>query len=241
MVFVLHVGIILVFSDRPVWGRIPYRSAPVLLLVDGEGSTNALGRSLALADPMLFALPESRGFAGGAWRVASRPQVPATGWREPQRWLPAQSNWFGATAFDGRVLPASRPLVEKPAPSPSGIRVARLPLADRSRLELDPVLAQRGLAVPVELPAVTHSNLLAATSVQVCVQADGAVFSAVILASSGWKSADDQALALALAARFQPLRRGGGMEFVPARTWGRMVFRWYTEEPGKAAAEKAPS
>jgi len=82
---------------------------------------------------------------------------------------------------------------------------------------------------------------LANSVVQVVVDAEGRPISATLYPDdsgpgprtfgSGLKEADEQALALAKAARFNPMT-GGGPDRVTSPTaqltWGRMIFQWHT-------------
>jgi TonB family protein len=119
--------------------------------------------------------------------------------------------------------------MKREAPALTPVTVQPVRVERRSRVELDSSLSARGWAEPLDVPSVTHSNLLGSTEVQVSVEPDGRVFSAVVVQGSGWRVADERALDLARHARFAPVEPSLG-----SRQWGRIRFRWYVVEPGAA-------
>jgi hypothetical protein len=92
------------------------------------------------------------------------------------------------------------------------------------------------------VPSVTHSNALANTVVQVCVDPDGEPFSAVVLRSCGLKSVDAQALALAASAWFAPDPAGTRRTEGVGGRWGELIFQWHTtmEPPPGARSPRSP-
>ncbi len=200
-------------------------------------------RWLALQDPTLFALPGTRGFSALAWRPGDEIHPPAEDSGEGSHWLAASSHWFAA-----RISPAPpaagfplRVAADKPWPEPTASAPPPVPVGDRSSLELDAALAARGLAAPLQLPSLTQSNLLSATVVEVGVDPAGGVSSAIVLRSSGLKSADEQGLELAARARFKPLAGSAAAGTASGWVWGRMVFRWHSAVPAaEASTERQP-
>ena len=217
--------------------EVPTRVAPppelrVMALQTQGGARATL---LEAVDPTVFALPGPRSFSGAAWsQPLRRPAVPA-GWDEGLRWLTGQSQWFGqVTVSTGAIATASLGAIEDYAPAPRRVEAAPIPLASGSTVTLDPGLAARGWLTPLLAPVMVHTNLLSRTEVQVSVEPDGWVFSAVVLRSCGWAQADEAGVALARTARFTPLPAAGG----PAteRQWGRIRFDWRTVPPKAEAA-----
>ncbi len=242
--FCLQVLLVVVLSERGLPHPPPLTRQPGLTVLDLRQEAQGFGRALEQSDPLLFAVPSARGRSGvGGEAVGEAGGLKPLG-DAPVLWLPAHSNWFGAGAVGLETPPglAPRPVAEKPGPLLSEVRPAPVPLPKASRLELEARLAERGLAALLPVPALSHSNVLDATHVQVCVEPDGGVFSALVLRSSGLKSADDQALALAWSARFRRLPAGGAPAPAVERMWGRMVFHWHVVGPeGKnGAAGGAP-
>ena len=234
LVFAAHLGLIFAVGDRkPIVPR-QAASAPVLrLAADG-------GEILALNDPTLFARPHWHGFAGAAWLQI--PPVPfrAFEWTEPPRWLAFAAEQLGAlfARFMETNGFASFQLGLKPAPELTVPELVPEPaLTARSELQIEGEVAQRRLLHAMELPSLPGSDVLTDSVVQVLVDAAGDTVSVTLLPSvSGSKDADQQkadqrALDLAKAARYQPLARDdAGSAASPAAglSWGRMIFKWHT-------------
>jgi len=122
------------------------------------------------------------------------------------------------------------------------VAIVRQPLVTNAFLRIEGNLAGRPLLTPRSLPVQPCNDLLTNSEVQVAVDADGRTFSATLLQSSGLPSADQRALELARAARFQPLPAAGGdLDSSRARlTWGKLIFPWCCTEitPTNAAGQR---
>ena len=92
----------------------------------------------------------------------------------------------------------------RPDPAPR-VRIPDEPLAPRTTLTVSGALAQRKLARQPALPAVPHSDVLGRTVVEVSVNGEGLVETAVVGRESNSKLADTNALILARAVEFEPL------------------------------------
>lgn len=229
----MQLGLLWLLSETP--HRVVSAGTPdVRLKVLDFGQTDpGLARHFDVVDPSAFALPSGGGGAGPDWRRVAPGAGAATTGAEPARWLRVDPGWFGGTAAVVSVPSVHRGAVDKPAAGPTGPVASPVPVQGRTVVETDGALAARGLAGAVDAVSLAHSNLLGVTEVQVAVEADGSVFSAVLLQSAGWDAADERGLALARGARFKPLpgasigQRGGTV-------WGRMRFRWHTVQPEPA-------
>jgi hypothetical protein len=229
MIFGLQVGLMLWLEDRsPVVPRKP-AAAPVLRLTDRPP-----GAGLALEDPTLFALPHPHSFSGQAWLRIRSPEFHAPDLTVPVTNLLLVVEELGG-GFATFVLtnPApSFPTIVMPEPE---LRVPELVLAVPpsipSTLRLEGDLAKRRLLSTPTLPSWTCTDLLTNSIVQVLVDAQGNAVSAVLLPpGSGLKDADQLALDIARAARFE-----AGSAFPtrvespsPGLTIGTMVFQWQT-------------
>jgi hypothetical protein len=231
LVFAGQVGLILWLGERgPVSSR-PSGPGPTLRLAGGLSA-----EVLALQDPTLFALPHRQGFSGPAWlKVSPIPNRPAD-WSEEPRTLPLCVPQLGALASHQvqtnrlaplRLLPALEPAWALSEPPP-------LPLApEQSRLLIEGDLARCRLLTNLDLPSWQYNDVLTNTGVQMLVNAEGRPVSATLLFPSGYKKADDHALALARTARFE-VPGAARLEAQPASTplahlvLGLLLFEWHT-------------
>jgi TonB family protein len=229
LVFAAHVGLILALGNRnPVRPRPP-APAPSLSLAPDSSEL------LELNDPTLFALPHRQGFAGAAWLKIPTVQFPPFRWTEPPRLLPLPIADLGVTfaQFMRTNVFVSRQFETKPAPDlplPVAQEFAVAPTTN-STLRVAGDLVNRRLLNPPQLQPWPALDLLTNTVVQVLVNAEGNVVSPTLLTVSGSKPADQSALDIARAARFEPLRRSS-----PALTVGALIFEWHTEPLTNAPA-----
>jgi TonB family protein len=177
---------------------------------------------LALTDPTLFALPhEAMDFFPAEWR---RPPAVAEhyfSWTEKPLFLSVRADELGSDfeAFMQTNPVPAPPLNFKPAPqlAQPDIRL-KSNLPSHSTWELSPELAARLIDRP-DLPALNKNDTLPPSRVQVLVDAGGLVFSAVLLDSSGWETADKMALAISQKMKFEPAQ---------SAVFGTITFHWRT-------------
>jgi TonB family protein len=226
-----QLALILAFAEREPSPSERLAADVGLQAVGWPVSVTNTTRQLGVSDPLLFALPSGGGFSGEAWRLASAPPAPRVEWSEPIRWLTGKSEWFSGDESSSRLaLGTPQRSLDRPVPGLTALHVRPLPVARRTRLELDQRLSARGLHSKPALPEIAHTNLLDATVLRVAVEPDGTLFSAVVLKSSGWEVADQKALDLVRQVRFSPQNN------IPLpsndRQWGRVHVRWHTARPG---------
>lgn len=219
-------------ARRPVTPRVPHSTPPTALAAEYDSEL------AALSDPTLFALPHWQGFSGTAWKLTPRVGYVAADWSEPMRWLPLPAEKLGSSF---RQLVADNPapplsLTEKTPPRLAALEFATdfFPLPTQSTLRLEGALAGRALLAPPELKSWPAADVLAASEVRVLVDAGGHVVSAVLLAGCGLPAADQRALELARAARFEPLPDGARERLAhPLANLkrGKMIFQWHTVAP----------
>ena len=228
LVFTAHLALIFIFGDRKAVVPRPPAPAPLLSLA-GAGD-----EVIALNDPTLFALPHRQSFAGAAWlKIPVVPFQPFR-WNEPARLLPLPWAELGAafTRFMHTNARAAFSFESKPAPELTQLAPWESEPAPvrHSTFRVTGDLAHRHLLNPPELQSWAATDFLLTNSVvQLLVNADGIVMSPPTMLNvngSGWKEADQQALRLAKAARFEPLR-----ERTAGVTLGAMVFEWQTVPP----------
>ena len=212
----------------------PRPAAPALTL---KLAGNASAEQLALRDPTLFVLPRQERVPTPAWLTTPRPEPHPFAWPERTNYPlltidqpGAAFNQFVQTNAFSPLPPPANPLPELTLPELPPLAIS----PERSTLQLEGNLALRRLLTPLQLRSWQNPDILTTSVVQVVVDAEGRPVSVTLLSGSGSKAADQQALALASAARFEPLGHTlAGTALAPAEqlSWGRMVFRWHTLPP----------
>lgn len=222
----LHAGLVFWLGDRPRPKAPP--KAPgtrILLAVDDEVAKKIAARSGA-SDPILFAMPNGRGFSGEAWLRFAPDNLAAPGWSEPPSWLALRTGDLGRTfaEFVATNQPALPPTDRRPSSGVLDIYLPAETAGTQSTVRIEGALARRPLVTPLPLPAPAHPDALPGTVVQLAVNAEGHTESAMLLTECGVKTIDQQALELARNARFKPVP-------APGLTWGKMYFDWRTVPP----------
>ncbi|MGO9199015.1 MAG: energy transducer TonB [Limisphaerales bacterium] len=230
-VFAAQVGLIFWLGESgPVRSRPPGPN-PTLRLAGGFSA-----EVLALQDPTLFALPHRQGFSGPAWlKMSPVPNRPSD-WSEDPLPLPLCVTRLGAVAppqvqTNGlaplSLLPALEPGWALPEPPPP-------PLSpEQSRLRIEGDLARYRLLTNLDLPSWQYNDVLTNTGLQMLVNAEGRPASVILLFTSGYKQADDYALAQAWRARFE-VPGAAGQQGQPPSTplahlvRGLLLFQWHT-------------
>ncbi len=235
LVMAAQTVVVFLLSDRaPMVSRQPGPSTTFRLVADAPPGS-AAAELLSLEDPTLFALPDFRGFSGPAWMDARPLRHSSRDWNEPQRWLALPLADLGATfaEFVRTNVVGPLRLADRPAPRLSDVAVSPVPLPVKSTFRIEGDLTKRELLSRVEVPSMSHSDVLTNTVVQVAVNRPGFVFfPPIVLGSSGSKAADERALDLAAAIRFKPVAPADPVSSrnPSALTWGTIVFQWHTVE-----------
>jgi hypothetical protein len=226
LVFATHVALIFLFGEKKEIISRPVTNVPALKLADNSDEL------LALNDPTLFALPNQRDFASSFWLNMPAVKQPSFRWTEPPRWLPLSVDGLGVafSRFIQTNFFATPPLDFKPMPE---LSTPTLPvettLAQNSMMQVEGELAQRQLPSQINLTNWPYADVIAPSVVQVLVDTEGNVVSAVLLppensleAAGHYDAADQRALELARALRFTP-----SSQF----SFGRIIFNWHTVPP----------
>jgi hypothetical protein len=233
----LVIGLVLVLQAAPVFWLADRK--PNLPRAPKAGPVTYLtGRpeAWALADnPTLFALASRHGFSSGVWLKIPPPESPAMEWSEPPRFLELQTGQLAATfkQFTQTNVLRSLEIADLPEPRVDIVNLVATSnlMPTQSVLRIEGALARRPLLAPLTLSPWPASDILMNTKVQVFVDGDGYVISAVLLSRSGLPEADDNAYKLAKSARFQPLRKtkpGESPATDKAFEVGTLVFQWHT-------------
>ena len=217
-------------DKQPVVPRRVTTESQVLLAPDYESDL------AALADPTLFVWANPRGFSGAAWMRVPIQEYQSPEWTESPRFLPPRNARLETTALElvEVAAPRTSDLASKPVlPAPLGTSPNATALPARSSLRVEGELSERRLLSAPTLPSVPASDVLPETVVQVLVDAGGRTQSATLLASSGSKEADTQALALARSADWEALPTDGHStsDRTARFALGQLVFVWHTIPP----------
>ncbi len=190
-------------------------NVPVFRLADNSSEL------VRLTDPTLFALPHTEDVAPS---FSQPPDVvsPSFRYTEAPPFLLPNAASLGAAfnAFMQTNRFATIALNFKPEPQ------LTLPQADietalpqTSTWQLAGEIAGRRLLNTLSVPSPAVNDVIAPSRVQLLVDKSGNVASAVLLETSGYDDADQQALKLART-----------LQFVPAEklTFGEIIFNWHT-------------
>ncbi len=187
-----------------------------------------------VADPTLYVLPNRRSFSGPAWMKLPPREYHLADWTEPPHPLKLPVEQLGLTLREfvhtnaPRLFEMANPRELQPADL--GIFAPTNLLAAESTVTVEG-LADRPLLSSFNLAPQPSPEILKASEVQVAVDADGRVFSPVLLKPGcGSKDADAKAVQFAKAARFQPLPQAHSDGAGPGAglTWGKLIFHWRT-------------
>ncbi len=227
VVFAGQLGLIFWLSDRAPIRERPAASSPRLRLA-GPG----VAEFLALYDPTLFALPHRQGFAGQGWMTIPQPPTNTFFWSEQPHWLALGLSALGTT-FNQFVATNQFNPVQVWTPPELALALPELAtqatVPASSALRITGSLALRELLTPIALRSWPHPDLLTNSVVQMVVDSEGRPMSLTLLSSSGSSQADQRALELARAARFNPIPdqgKSGGL--APELAWGTLIFEWVT-------------
>jgi hypothetical protein len=225
IVFAVQVAIIFALGEKKFPPPRAVANVPQLTLADSSSEL------IALDDPTLFALPHANDFASASWDEITNVTQPSFRWTEPPGELqsPADENLGAIFTRFMQTNQFAAPLLDfKPEPKLSEPVLPLLPaFAENSALRIAGELAQRKWLNPVNLTNWPYADVIAPSRVQVLVDVDGAVVSAVLLppdnpGETHYDFADQCALEFARAARFAPALR---------LTVGQLIFNWRTVAP----------
>jgi hypothetical protein len=199
-----------------------------------------------VSDPTLFILANQRGFSGEAWMKIPRQEYDLPTWNEPTRplALPVAELGAGLNQFLKTNASPRVELVERNGPEFPAIVTEDDSTPAQSKLTVEGEIASRPLRSNFKLDSWPANYLLSNSIVQIGVDRDGDVLSAILTkdGKSGSKDADNSALNLGKSARFEPLvSLKAGPPGVPQDRlrWGRLVFHWQTVLPAGTNAGPA--
>jgi len=222
LAFVAHLAFIFIFGAKQAPPRRVAAHIPQFQLANSS-------ELIALDDPTLFALPHMEDFAPAVWRRTPEIKAPLLRLPEPPAFLAPAVVMIGTGlgAFMSSNQIASLPLNFKPEPEMTipQVKIESM-LPQHSTLEVSGDLAQRNLLAPVAVPTLPYPDVIAPSKVQVLVDADGKVLSAVLLPSDNAMEAAGRAEV----GETNALKIARGLRFAPAAglTFGELIFNWHT-------------
>lgn len=222
LIFVAHVAAIFIFGEYKPAPVRAVKNVPQLQVADSSSEL------VALENPALFALPRPQNS-----KFFDVPNVKpvAFRWSEKPRLLPLASENLGATFthFMQTNVFGNFKVDFKPPLNLSAPAAAIRPLfPENSTLQIEGDLVQRPLANKINLPDLPFADVIAPSKVQVLVDADGNVVSAILLPLNNvsradhYDAADQRALDIARTLQFAP---------APSLTVGKIIFNWRTVPP----------
>jgi hypothetical protein len=235
-VFLAQVGLIWLLGER---AKAPPSSLPFqtkIHLAADPWSLKQLSDLPTISDPTLFVLPNLHGFSGAAWLTFKPQEYPPANWTEDPRWLALNQKVLGTTFMEFVATNVSAPLLianqSMPPSIISDVNVPNPPVPTQSLCRIEGDLARRPLLIPPQLPSWPSMDLLTNTVLQAAVDVEGYAFSTLLLVSCGLKEADQFAMDLVTAARFQPLaKEKRSRDEANQLTWGKIIFQWHSLPP----------
>jgi TonB family protein len=211
-----HLAFVFLFGTKKFPVVRPPANVPEFHLADDAGEL------VALTDPTLFALPHWNDASAAVLRDPPEIAPPAFHWTEPPQFLSPAAAGCGAAfrAFMASYVPVGARADFKP-PVRTAVPDAKIEslLPQNSTLEISGELAQRRILNIPTPPTLAYNDVIAPSRVQIVAGKDGSVASVILLESSECAAADQKALELARAARFEPSAR---------LAFGEITFHWHT-------------
>jgi hypothetical protein len=232
LLFAGQAGWVLLLGERPQPRPVAAAARMTLRLLETPLDEEKLTKHFFAGDPTVFPSSSPHGFANQAWPNDDTAALP----EPPPAFLAFAASWSGAVLKPDGLESRQTPFQFAGPPGPPPASAPDFPAAEASRPEsfllIEGALAGRQVDRPVVLPCWTNSSLVSNSVVQFGVNRAGQVISAVLLAGSGLKEADDAALARVNVLRFRPTGASA-----PEFAWDTAAFYWKTIEPPQ---KKAP-
>lgn len=186
------------------------------------------------ADPRLFASPDPTGFSGSADRALPAPEYRLAEWSASPRWLTASAPDRRLGNLPAIPAPAPARRVFAPLSGPLPSTNTPLVLASTSAVSFRGDLAGRPFEAAGDLPALTGSDALAATLIELAVTPSGDVLLTRLVSGSGDPEADRLALTWTRALRFAPQEPDGpdlspGNSDAAAWAQGEALVVWHVQ------------
>jgi TonB family protein len=247
LILAAQLGIVFWLSERTAPPARPPGPGARLTVLPVAARELADASQAPWRSPTAFVGVGAGSFSGPVWLGFPELDHQLHHWDEPAPMLALGPAGLGS--WPGTATPpaagSSGPIVSKPAPVPMGGLAAPLPLTERTRWVIGGALASRRLETTPTPPDWPLTNLLAATEVEIGVAPSGLVWSARLVTSCGLEAADQSALRLARAMRFEPQAQqapdapSGALPATwPAVVWGTLRLEWQLAADQATAAPR---
>ena len=214
--FVAHLALVSLLGAKKNAVPRPVKNVPVFHLADNASEF------VRLTDPTLFARSPAEDFSAAAGASQPVGEPPSFHWTETPPFLAPAVSTLGAAfnAFMQTNRFVTTVLNFKPPPLPGPLLTTSEPLLPQiSTWQLGGEIAGRRLLNPLTAPTPMVNDVLEPSRVQLLVDTDGNIVSAVLLDASGDNNTDQTALTLARTLRFAPAAR---------LMFGEIIFYWHT-------------
>jgi TonB family protein len=233
--FVLQVGLILVFAERAGRSAAPIPPRTKFLALDAPVVEDELSKMFFASDPAVFVWPGVHGFSGRAWLSQRPAQIQSSNRLEPPSWLDLDVSKLGRVPPGEAIATALLPpdLIAQSAPQlePLPVLSPNDAIQTQSVFRVEGDARARWTGETPPMPVWASQQLLTNSLVEIGVNRTGDVTVHRLLARSGSAEADAAALAAAKALRFIPAAGAG-------TAWGQAVFEWHTSEATNATMSK---
>lgn len=193
---------------------------------------------LSLLDPTAFVLPTEKGFSGTAWLRTDGIDYRNPAWTEQPLFLSLSTNQLLGDFFrQGLVEAPLRPFTSRaPEPIAPEFRVdgSFLRVTSPTSVEYRGELSVSDVVRDVAWPTLEHPDVLPPTELNLQVDRQGRVFSAMLQRGSGLATADQLALELARQLVFNkipPETPEAAGNNVSTLRQTRVTIRWQTRPP----------
>ena len=230
LLFAGQAGWVLLLGERPRPTPVPPAPRMGLRLLDTPLDDEKWTEHVFAGNPTVFSSSSPHGFADQAWRRLGATDEAAPLPEPAPAFLAFAANWPGADLKPAGLELRQSALQLAGLSDPPPERAPDFAAAEASRpesfLRIEGALAGRRLDPPLVLPSWTNKLLVSNSVVQFAANRAGQIISAVLLAGSGLKEADDSALAAVNVLRFRPVGTSA-----PAYAWDKATIYWKTVEP----------
>jgi TonB family protein len=230
VLFVGEGAVVVKMTRWPVAPTPELRRIATAYLPRQESGAENGWQGITWSDPAEFAVPDLRKPTGLMGQTTVLPVYDVVDFKAPIHYLPPVSPPITVE------MPKPDSLRPTPLSNPAQSRIGsekRAPRLLPTNSWVDIRGGTRKLAVPVDPKSWPTAELLNPSRVAVAVLANGEIFSARLIGSSGNTAADGEALRLARTAKFEPVSSSGTADGLDPGTvvTQELVFHWHTVSP----------